>query len=58
MPYEVGNGPPILDVFDSLPNVYINNVRVALWLEAGTSETATPNPTNPIAPLQDPSSGS
>lgn len=48
MPYEVGNGPPIKDVFDSLPNVFINNVRVALWLEAGASETVAPNPNNPI----------
>ena len=48
MPYEVGSGPPIKDVFDSLPNVFINNVRVALWLEAGASETASPNPNNPI----------
>lgn len=31
MPYQTGNGPRILDVFYS-PNVYANNVPIALWL--------------------------
>lgn len=36
MPYKVGNGPPILDVFSS-DNVFINGVKVAL---AGQGENA------------------
>jgi len=36
MPYVVGDGDPIQDVFRS-NNVFVNNVPVALWLAPGTS---------------------
>lgn len=36
MPYVVGSGDPIQDVFHS-SNVFVNNVPVALWLAPGTS---------------------
>lgn len=36
MPYVVGNGDPIKDVYKS-ENVFVNNVQVALWLAPGTS---------------------
>ena len=38
MPYVVGNGSPIQDVFHST-NVFVNNVPVALWLSPGASAT-------------------
>lgn len=38
MPYQVGNGPPILDVFHS-ETVFANNVNVALWQEPEASPT-------------------
>lgn len=50
MPYEVGSGPPIKDVYNS-PNVYLNNVRVALWLPPGASEAASVGANTAIAPI-------
>lgn len=38
MPYVVGSGDPIQDVYRS-NNVFVNNVPVALWLAPGTSAT-------------------
>jgi uncharacterized protein (TIGR02594 family) len=56
MPYQQGNGPPIQDVYNS-PNVFVNNVRVALWLPPGTSEAALPNANSPVAPVVAPTVG-
>jgi uncharacterized protein (TIGR02594 family) len=50
MPYQQGSGPPILDVYNS-PNVFVNNVRVALWLPPGASETASVGANLAIAPV-------
>jgi len=53
MPYQTGEGPPILDVFYS-PTVFANNVPVALWLAPVPSAALSfPAPTLvPLTPTQ------
>jgi len=52
MPYRIGFGPPLLDVWNS-PNVYANNVPIALWLEALPSAAlAFPAPTQVTLTLE------
>jgi uncharacterized protein (TIGR02594 family) len=49
MPFIPGSSG-IEDVYNS-PNVFVNNVRVALWLPPGTSETAAVGANTAIAPV-------
>ena len=53
MPYKIGSGPSLEDVFHS-ENVFVNNVPVALWMEPiASAVTASPEPvTVPLTSVQ------